>query len=251
MLAEFNVLQKNIQMAEGEKKVSFLKSLRLPEVYKPILILMGMFTFQQVTGIFVIIVYAVQIATESGVTIDPFMCAIMIGLARVITTCPMGYILEKWGRRRSGIISALGMTVCMTFLALHKQPVIRDIPYLPVVAIVAFIILSTLGLFTLPFFMISEVFPQKVRGPSSGLTVAYGCFVSFICTKTYPAMKDAIGNEYCFVIYAVLSCLGAVFVYVFLPETRGRTLMEIEEQFRTGKPKKLAEPVEMEEIFVK
>lgn len=249
VLAEFNVLQKNIQMAEGERKPSFIKSLKLPEVYKPLLILMGLFTFQQVTGIFVIIVYAVQIATESGATIDPFLCAVMIGLARVVTTCPMGYILEKWGRRRSGIISALGMGVCMVLLALHKE--LTDIPYLPVIAIVSFIIFSTLGLYTLPFFMISEVFPQNVRGPASGLTVSYCSVVSFICTKTYPSLKTTIGNEYCFVMYALLSFLGAVFVYAFLPETRGRTLLEIEEQFRTGKSKKPAEPVEMEEIYVK
>ncbi|XP_075169846.1 facilitated trehalose transporter Tret1-2 homolog [Haematobia irritans] len=249
VLAEFNVLQKNIQLAEGEKKPPFTKSLKLPEVYKPLLILMGLFTFQQVTGIFVIIVYAVQIAMEAGVTIDPFMCAIMIGVARVVTTCPMGYILEKWGRRRSGLISALGMGVCMVLLALHKY--LKDIPYLPVIAIVSFIVLSTLGLYTLPFFMISEVFPQKVRGPASGLTVAYGTFVSFICTKTYPSMKAAIGNEYCFVIYGIMSFLGAVFIYAFLPETRGRTLLEIEEQFRSGKSSKLVDPVEMQEIMVK
>ncbi|XP_073811259.1 facilitated trehalose transporter Tret1-2 homolog [Musca autumnalis] len=248
VLSEFNLLQKNIQLAEGEKKPSFFKSLKLPEVYKPLLILMGLFTFQQITGIFVVIVYAVQIAMEAGVTIDPFMCAIMIGVARVVTTCPMAYILEKWGRRRSGLISALGMGVCMTLLALHKN--LTSIPYLPVITIVAFIVLSTLGLYTLPFFMISEVFPQKVRGPASGLTVAYGTFISFVVTKTYPSMKAAIGNEYCFVTYAVLSFVGAVFVYACLPETRGRTLLEIEEEFRSGK-KKPAEPVEMEEIYVK
>lgn len=239
-------------MAEGETKPSFVKSLKLPEVYKPLLILIGLFSFQQLTGIFVVIVYAVQIATEAGVTIDPFMCAIMIGVARVVTTCPMGFILEKWGRRRSGLISAIGMTVCMTLLSLHEQLWLKTIPYLPVVAIVAFIVLSTLGLYTLPFFMISELYPQNVRGPASGLTVAFGTFVSFLCTKTYPSIKDVIGKEYCFLMYAGFSFLAVIFVYLCLPETRGRTLLQIEEEFRHGKQsKKRAEPVEMKEIYVK
>lgn len=253
ILTEFNLLQKNIQLAEGQKKPSFLALLKLPEVYKPLLILMGLFFFQQITGIFVVIVYAVQIATEAGVTIDPFMCAIMIGLARVITTCCMGYILEKWGRRRSGLISAAGMAICMILLAVHEQSWLQSIPYLPVIAIVAFIILSTLGLFTLPFFMISEVFPQSVRGPASGLTIAFGTFVAFICIKTYPGLKDVIGKEYCFVMYAVTALLAVIFIYVYLPETRGRSLLEIEEEFRSGKKskKRPVEPVEMEEIYVK
>ncbi|TMW44580.1 hypothetical protein DOY81_010338 [Sarcophaga bullata] len=229
ILAEFNLLQKNIQLKEGEKKPSFLKCLKLPEVYKPILILMGLFTFQQLTGIFVVIVYAVQISKEAGVTIDAFLCAIMIGLARVLTTCPMGYILEKWGRRRSGLISAMGMTVCMTVLALHEQPWLKTIPYLPVITIVSFIVISTIGLYTLPFFMISEVFPQSVRGPASGLVVAFGSVAAFVCTKTYPTLKEAVGKEYCFVTYAAFSFLAVLFVYFFLPETRGRTLLQIEE----------------------
>uniref|UniRef100_A0A1A9X3T6 Major facilitator superfamily (MFS) profile domain-containing protein n=1 Tax=Glossina brevipalpis TaxID=37001 RepID=A0A1A9X3T6_9MUSC len=250
VLAEFNILQKNIQLAEGQKTPSFWKSLRLPEVYKPLLILIGMFAFQQLTGIFVIIVYAVQISMEAGVSIDPFMCAVLIGLARLLTTCPMAYLLEKWGRRRAGMISAAGMTVSMTLLAIQNQPWLRDIPFLPVIAIVSFIVLSTLGIFTLPFFMISELFPQHVRGRASGLTVAFGTLAAFFCTKTYPGMRDAIGNEYCFVIYGVVSFAAMIFVYLVLPETRRRTLFEIEEQFRK---KKSLKPtlVEMNEICVK
>ena len=249
ILAEFNLLQKNIQLKEGEKKPSFLKCLKLPEVYKPIIILMGLFSFQQLTGIFVVIVYAVQISREAGVTIDAFLCAIMIGLARVLTTCPMGYILEKWGRRRSGLISAMGMTLCMTVLALHEQPWLKTIPYLPVITIVAFIVISTIGLYTLPFFMISEVFPQSVRGPASGLVVAFGSVAAFVCTKTYPTLKEAVGKEYCFVTYAAFSFLAVLFVYFCLPETRGRTLLQIEEEFRHGrKSKKPTAPVEMTEI---
>ncbi|KAM7342242.1 facilitated trehalose transporter Tret1-2 homolog isoform 1-T3 [Cochliomyia hominivorax] len=252
ILEEFKHLQKNIQFAEGEKKPSFFKSLKQPEVYKPLLVLMGLFSFQQLTGIFVVIVYAVQISTEAGVTIDPFMCAIMIGVARVLTTCPMGHILEKWGRRRSGLISACGMTICMLLLSLHEQPSLKSIPYLPVVAIVTFIVLSTLGLYTLPFFMISELFPQNVRGPCSGITVAFGSFVSFVCTKIYPSLKEAIGKENCFVMYAAFAFLSVIFIYVCLPETRGRTLLQIEEEFKHGrKSKKAPAPVELNEINIK
>ncbi|KAH8407712.1 hypothetical protein KR222_011196 [Zaprionus bogoriensis] len=251
VLDEFNILQKALQQHDGEVKPSFLSCLHLPEVYKPLLILMGLFAFQQLSGIFVIIVYAVQISTEAGVSIDPFMCAVLIGVARVVTTCPMGYVLEKWGRRRAGIISTLGMCISMLLLAGNGNiKLLQRIPYLPAIAIVSFIILSTLGLYTLPFFMISELFPQKVRGPASGLTVAVGMFFAFVCIKMYPDIKSYIGTSSCFVLFGIISFLAAVFIYWALPETRRRTLLEIEEQFRSGERHKKPVEVEMENILV-
>ncbi|ALC40834.1 CG4607 [Drosophila busckii] len=248
VLAEFNLLQKSLQLPVGEtKKASFLSNLRLPEVYKPLFILMGLFAFQQLSGIFVIIVYAVQISTKTDNSIDPFMCAVLIGVARVLTTCPMGYVLEKWGRRLAGLISTFGMCFSMLLLAGHGYFEFLRLPYFTVAAIVGFIILSTLGLYTLPFFMISELFPQKVRGPASGITVAVGMFFAFLCIKTYPDMQSSIGMSNCFLVFAAMSFLAMLFIYWTLPETRGLTLLQIEQQFRSKT--KTINQVEMEEML--
>ncbi|XP_017077506.1 solute carrier family 2, facilitated glucose transporter member 6 [Drosophila eugracilis] len=254
VLEEFQLLQKALQKRDMEVKKPFWKSVKEPEVHKPLLILMSLFAFQQLTGIFVVIVFAVQISSEAGIQIDPFMCALFIGLARLVTTCPMGYILEMWGRRRAGIISTLGMAVCMFLLAGHsKIEFLKAVPYLPVIAIVGFIVLSTLGLYTLPFFMISELFPQRVRGPASGLTVAVGMFISFVVLKTYPDFKESVGMSNCFIFFGVMAVLALIFIYWALPETRRRTLLEIEEQFRSGHSRKSQNPVdvEMKEVFVR
>ncbi|XP_017040573.1 solute carrier family 2, facilitated glucose transporter member 8 [Drosophila ficusphila] len=254
VLEEFQLLHKSLQQRDAEVKESLLWSLKHPEVRKPLGILMTLFAFQQLTGIFVVIVFAVQISEEAGIKVDPFVCAVLIGLARLVTTCPMGYILELWGRRRAGMISATGMAICMFLLAGQSQvEFLRTVPYLPVVAIVGFIVLSTLGLYTLPFFMISELFPQRVRGPASGVTVAVGMFISFLVLKTYPGVKNSIGLANCFIFFGVMALLALLFIYWALPETRRRTLLEIEEQFRTGKSSRPRNPVdvEMKEVFVR
>lgn len=151
-MEEFNVLQKSLHLRQGERKPSFLSCLRLPEVYKPLIILMGLFAFQQLSGIFVVVVYAVQILSDADNSIDAFLCAVIIGIARVVTTCPMGFVLEIWGRRRAGIVSTLGMGISMLLLAgCSWFKVLHSIPYLSVVALVSFIVFSTLGLYTLPF----------------------------------------------------------------------------------------------------
>ncbi|XP_034474404.1 facilitated trehalose transporter Tret1-2 homolog [Drosophila innubila] len=213
------------------------QAIRRPEVYKPLLMMIGFFGFQQACGVVVIIVYAVQIAQTAGVTIDPVLVAVMLGVARIITTFFMSSIFEKWGRRPSGIFSATGMGFCMLLLAAGGwfPATVGTLSWLPVVCIVSHIVFSTMGMLTLPFIMISEVFPQSVRGSASGISVFFGMILAFVMLKIYPNMEAWLGVANLFAFYAIVSFLAAVFIYSFVPETRGRTLVEIEEHWRMGR----------------
>ncbi|TDG39025.1 hypothetical protein AWZ03_014553 [Drosophila navojoa] len=243
---------------------SMSQAIRRPEVYKPLLMMIGFFGFQQACGVVVIIVYAVQIAQRAGVTIDPVLVAVMLGVARIITTFFMSTIFEKWGRRAAGIFSASGMGICMLFLATGGwcPSTVGTWSWLPVVCIVAHIVFSTMGMLTLPFIMISEVFPQSVRGSASGISVFFGMILAFICLKIYPNMEALLGTSNLFAFYAVVSFLAAVFIYICVPETRGRTLIEIEEHWRMGRRGRRAQrasaaavnnlkDVELHEVFLK
>ncbi|XP_037948098.1 facilitated trehalose transporter Tret1-2 homolog [Teleopsis dalmanni] len=237
---------------------SVFQAIKSPEVYKPLLVMIAFFAFQQWSGIVVVIVYAVQIATRAGVSTDPVLCAVLVGLARIITTFFMSSIFEKWGRRPAGIVSAFGMSACMLILASCGWFGI-PLPILPVICIVLHIVFSTMGLLTLPFFMTSEVFPQRVRGSASGLTVSFGLLVSFLVLKLYPTMETSMGTANVFAFYGFVSLIGVAYIYYFVPETRGRTLLEIENYFRTGRKVSNAEvalraitvdAVEMNEVFI-
>ncbi|KAH8306543.1 hypothetical protein KR018_009726 [Drosophila ironensis] len=208
-----------------------------PEVYKPVLLMTTFFGFQQMCGVVVIIVYAVQIAQQAGVTIDPVLVAVMLGVARIITTLFMSNIFEKWGRKPAGIFSASGMGICMLLLACGGwfPDTVGTWHWVPVACIVAHIVFSTMGMLTLPFFMISEVFPQRARGSASGIAVFFGMILAFIMLKIYPNMEAALGTANLFAFYAFISFLAAAFIGTFVPETRGRTLEELEERWQTGK----------------
>lgn len=80
--------------------------------------------------------------------------------------------------------------------------------------------------------MLPELFPQRVRGVTAGLTVCLAYFLSFIAIKIYPTMLHIMGNEFIFLFYGLVSLLGTVFVYYILPETKGKTLQEIENLFK-------------------
>ncbi|KAI8127575.1 Facilitated trehalose transporter Tret1 [Lucilia cuprina] len=223
--------------AESE---SLLQAVKAPEVYKPLLLMIGFFGFQQCSGVVVVVVYAVQIATLAGVSIDPRLCAVLVGVARIITTFFMSTIFERWGRKPAGVISAAGMTICMflsTILAASGwfPEEFKQVSILPAICIVLHIVFSTMGLLTLPFFMISEVFPQRVRGSASGFSVSCGLLISFAVIKLYPAMESAMGTANLFAFYGVVSLVAVPFIFFLIPETKGRTLLEIEEYFKTGR----------------
>ncbi|XP_067631199.1 facilitated trehalose transporter Tret1-2 homolog [Eurosta solidaginis] len=216
---------------------SLLQAISAPEVYKPLIMMISFFFFQQFSGIVVVIVFAAQIATRAGVSTDPLLIAVFVGVARIITTLLMGVIFDKFGRRPAGMVSAGGMTVCMFILAANGWwPVVGEaLPLLSAIAIILHIIFSTMGLLTLPFFMISEVFPQRVRGSSNGFSLSLGLLFSFSVVKLYPTVESLIGTANCFAFFGVISLLGVAFIYFIVPETKGRTLLEIEEYFRTGR----------------
>lgn len=95
----------------GSRPDSLWKSLKRPEVYKPLAILNSFFAFQQFSGSFVVIVYATQFAMEAGAGIDKLLCTVLIGLARVIATIILAYfILDKYGRKPPSIFSGIGET---------------------------------------------------------------------------------------------------------------------------------------------
>lgn len=251
------------QIRNNRKKLSFLnaiKAFRRPESYKPLLIMNGFFLFQQLTGTFVVIFYAIAIVHEAGVTTDPFVVAVLIGVSRLIFTIVAAWMSRKFGRRPTALISGIGMTLSLMVLATHlfiqhkhamdqvnlmdesenetiSTSLEEDIPlerppnFLPVITILVYISSSTIGFLTLPFSMIGEVFPLQIRGVASGFTTSMTYLVSFVAVKLYPYMTDIMQKHGVFYFYGVNALYGTVFIFFFLPETQGKTLAEIERHF--------------------
>lgn len=215
------------------KSQTICEKFRRPEVYKPFVLMCSMFAFQQLTGIFVVIVYAVQFCKSSGVAINPFLCAVAIGASRAIATLIIGFCMDKFDRRKPAIFSSCSMTICMFGIAAYvyngSDP---SLNWLPVVLVIGFLFTATLGLLTMSFTMVSEVYPQDVRGLASGLTTSFGFVVCFFVLKLYPTMVIAVGDVTVFVFFGIVSLCSVAFMYFYLPETKGKSLEEIEQMFK-------------------
>lgn len=224
-----------------KKNQNLLKHLTKRSSLMPFAIMLSFFFFQQFSGIFVIIYNAVEIMKKSGVQVDPYLGAVLIGVARFIASLLTAGVSRKFGRRLPSMISGIGMTVFMGILALylfigaHKGTAIRDNGVVPVISMIMYIFTSTLGYLVIPFAMVSEVYPSKVKDILSGVTVALGYVFSAITVKIYPDMLRLMNMHGVFLFYAIISLLGTIFIMLFLPETKGKTLREIEDMFSRKK----------------
>lgn len=218
----------------ANKNDNFLSNIIKPEIYRPILIMIGFFAFQQLSGIFVVVVYAAKFATSVGVAMDPFLCVVYIGIVRVVAGTIIGLLLDRLGRRPPTIYAAVLMAGCMFGLAICvKYPVTEQFNWLPTFLILTYVFTSTFGLLTIPFVMNAEIFPQKFRGFGSGITTAAAYSICFVCVKLYPWMLNDLGAYNVCLFYGVCSLISIFYVHFVLPETKGKTLMEIENMFKS------------------
>lgn len=109
--------------------------------------------------------------------------------------------------------------------------------FMTIALLLIFITTSTFGFLTIPFTMLAEVFSIDIKGLAAGISVSFCYFMSFLSIKMYPLMVDSMGSATVFLIYGIISIIATGFVYIFLPETKGKTLEEIENMFKSKSKK--------------
>jgi MFS family permease len=210
------------------------KEFAKPQLYKPFLIMTSFFLIQQFSGIFVIFIYAAQFSLEAGVEIDEFLNAVIIGVIRCVTTVFVAFASDTVGRKPLTVVSACGMFLSMSGLAICASMSLNDtnFKYLPTGLLFIFIFAGTIGILTLPFAMVAEMYPQKTRGFAVGITISLAWLMSFVNIKTFSLAFETFGSFGVFSFYALIGFSGIVFAVFVLPETKGKSLHEIESLFR-------------------
>lgn len=229
---DLNFLRQQSSSRQIRNSDSFLSKLKKPEVYKPFCIMLGFFTFVHLSGIVVMIVYAVQFSKSSGVVIEPLICSTIIGVTRVIGTIVVSFTMDLWGRRVLAISSGFMMSISMFGISAYVAFANGYPNWLPLVLIIVFVFSATLGLLSLPLTMNAEIYPQAIRGHAAGITTSYGYLLSFIMIKLYRTMSNSWGDANVFLFYAFVAMLSVVYNYIFLPETKNKSLQEIEDMFK-------------------
>lgn len=109
--------------------------------------------------------------------------------------------------------------------------------WFPVLCLFLFCACSTVGYLLVPWVLIGELFPKQIRGIMSGVTYCVANLMIFIVLQTYPLLQELITKPGTFALYGIISILNTCFFYYFCPETKDKTLQEIEESFGKRKTK--------------
>ncbi|KAL1123460.1 hypothetical protein AAG570_002540 [Ranatra chinensis] len=222
---------------------------RLP--IKPFIILALYFLIYQFSGVNPVTFYAVEVFKDSGATMNVYLLTVILGLVRLFFTVVGCVLMRRCGRRPLTFISSIGCGLSMVGLGTYMCYALGwEIPqatWFPVFCIMFFTATSTIGYLVVPWVMIGEVYPTQVRGIIGGMTTCVGHFCVFIVVKTFPMMQKTITKYGTFWLYGGISLAGTFFFYFCLPETKGRTLQEIEDYF-SGRTKTLAKPKQKDQL---
>ncbi len=202
--------------------------------YGKIVIIIGILlsVFQQFVGINVALYYAPRIFESMGAAKDSSMLqTVVMGLVNVIFTVIAIVTVDKYGRKILLMIGSIGMAVGMF--------AIGGLAFMKVIGIstLVFIIIYTASFMMswgpICWVLISEIFPNKIRGRAIAIAVAAQWAANYLISSTYPAMMELSGGmTYCF--YGLMSLLSFVFVWKMVPETKGKTLEEMEKLWKNS-----------------
>ncbi|XP_041979373.1 facilitated trehalose transporter Tret1-like isoform X2 [Aricia agestis] len=219
------------EKARGEERVRFLATVLRPPVLKPLLLINAFNMLQILSGSYVVIFYAVDIVDEAGGSMQPHLAANASAIVRLAVTVLACILLLKVTRRALVLVSGLGTAACTLGLA-YLLYWGKGTGIMPPLLILGYVAFNTLGFFLLPGLMIGELLPTKVRGLCGGYIFCLFNAVLFGFTKLFPVMKTEMGMSGVFGVFGASAALATVILFLLLPETKGKSLIQIEQYYQ-------------------
>lgn len=183
--------------------------------------------FQQWCGINTVFNYAEEIFSAAGYGVSDTLFNIVItGSVNLVFTVLAMFTVDKWGRRKLMIFGAAGL--CVTYLLLGAAYYFQLRGVAVLVLVVLAIGIYAMSLAPITWVILSEIFPNRIRGAAMSLATLALWVACFILTYTFPILNKANGAAGTFWIYAAICFAGLLFIVKVLPETKGKTLEEIE-----------------------
>ena len=196
--------------------------------YGKIVILIGILlsVFQQFVGINVALYYAPRIFESMGAAKDASMLqTIIMGFVNVVFTVVAILTVDKWGRKPLLITGSIGMAIGMFAISWLSYNEIIGISTLVFIIIYTASFMMSWG--PICWVLISEIFPNKIRGQAVAVAVGAQWAANYLISSTYPAMMEYSG-ALTYGFYGLMAVLSALFVWKMVPETKGKSLEEME-----------------------
>jgi SP family sugar porter-like MFS transporter len=226
-ISEFASIEKTLN---ENKDRTDLKILRQPGISKLLVLGVVLAVFQQWCGINVIFNYAQEIFSNAGYSVSDILFNIVItGCVNLIFTFVGMFTVDKLGRKALMLIGAGGLAGIYAILGTMYFFHIQGLPLL--IMVVTVIACYSMSLAPVTWVILSEIFPNRMRGAAMSVATFALWAACFILTYTFPLLNQLLKASGTFWLYGCICILGFVFILKKLPETKGKSLEEIEHEF--------------------
>ncbi len=225
--AQLQDIQQTIA-AEEVQRVRFSDLLE-PKMRKILLLGVFLAVLQQWSGLNVIFNYAEEVYRAAGYGLNDILFNIVITgtICLVVNGIAIGTV-DRFGRRILMLIGCAGIGLCHAFLGASYWLGIQGLPVLAIT--LAAIGFYSMSLAPIVWVLISEIFPNRIRGVAVSVAASSLWLACFVLTYTFPLLKASLGMSGTFWLYGAICFLGFVVVYRKVPETKGKTLEQIERE---------------------
>lgn len=212
----------NVNEEEGK-----IRELFQPKTRRITIMAMILALFQAITGINVIMYYAPRIFLTAGIeTGNAYGHSIIIGLVMVLFTLVSMFLVDRIGRRFLLIGASFGMGVSLVLLGI-TFPNAAESGTLLLLYILAYVSCFSVGMGGIFWVVVSEIFPNRIRGRAMTISVIFLWGGNFLVAQFFPLMLSAL-KEQVFFVFALSCLVCSIFICLFVPETKGQTLEDIE-----------------------
>lgn len=223
------------RVEEEEEEQAGYRELLAPWVRPMLVVGIGLAVFQQFVGINTVIYYAPTIIKSTGLEdVASVLATVGIGVVNVLMTIVAILIIDRVGRKPLLLVGLAGMVVSLGILggAFAFSSLSGIVSWVTLIGLMLYIASFAVSFGPLLWVMLPEIFPLNARGSGTGLSALSNWVANFIVAQAFLPLVGLIGRSAVFWILAGICIIAAAFVYFMVPETRGRSLEQIEADLR-------------------
>ncbi|MDX9749113.1 MAG: sugar porter family MFS transporter [Paludibacter sp.] len=227
--AELPEMEKALHAEQKKEKMMFSELFK-GKTGKIVLIGTLIAALQQITGINAVIMFSPEIFKAAGsAQTDSVMQAMIVGLVNFLMTIVALWLVDKKGRKTLLLWGAAGMIASLAYLTVEfARPVQNGVGVL--VALLVYISFFAASFAPVMWVIISEIYPNRIKGMAMSFSTAVSWLCTFLTVYFAPVIQGSLGLHYLFGIFGVFSIIAFVFVKIWIPETKGKSLELIERE---------------------
>lgn len=245
--------QAAINAQQGGSQYS-LETMLSREFYKPFAMAVGLMFFQQFSGINAVLFYQTDIFRKASPNSNALLSSIYVCLAQVLATMAASVLVDRLGRKILLMASGIGHTLSLVLFGWYSFKSEADASFqeqyawISLVSLVIFIMSFSLGYGPVPWMLIPELSSTRVRSLVASVATAFCWTCVYIVTATVKSIIESIGDGGTYYSFAVICSASCFFVYFALPETKGKTSEQIQEELLGVSPRTAAKDEQMKSM---